>query len=376
MLIFGLMVVIVNAGVIPLVRTPHGSYEVLVTFSDGSREYFMLDTGATITAMSPETFVRLTKSRRVLPTYLGEGHATLADNSRVTIDLWEFEQISLSPTVVVHNLEVMVAPSGGSNLLGMNFLSQMGTWSINSSNSTLITGQQTTPSPSQNQLPPHVEVVDNEGHTRPAKGYMWVDPTHPGNAVIPVPTHVVTNSLTQPYQYHPEPGYRWANPNDVLGSRFAVVAIPSNGVYAAPKVGVGTMADYNTTPIPGEEAGVIPHQRVYNFALGMTKKEVMKLGKPQDQITTGLSAGVQLWKYTNKNTGNTLQVYFDHEQVSLICFTNQKFSTVEGITTANFDTPNAMLTYTPATPGLSARFDYAGRGLFYLVSTREGCVVK
>ena len=82
MLIFGLMVVIVNADVIPLVRTPHGSYEVLVTFSDGSREYFMLDTGATITAMSPETFVRLTKSRRVLPTYLGEGHATLADNHR------------------------------------------------------------------------------------------------------------------------------------------------------------------------------------------------------------------------------------------------------------------------------------------------------
>ena len=159
---------------------------------------------------------------------------------------------------------------------------------------------------------------------------MWVDPTNPGNAVVPVPANVITTSLTQPYQYHPAPGYTWVNPNDVVGSRFAVVAISgSSGVYAAPKVGVGTMANYNTTPIPVEEAGVIPHQRVWNFALGMTKKEVMKLGKPQDQITTGLSAGVQLWKYINKNSGNILDVYFKHELVCLICFTNQKFRTIE-----------------------------------------------
>src|SRR6266446_3273472 len=191
MLVLGLMVGIVNADVIPLMRGVRGNYDIFVTFSDGSRASFLLDTGATITCLSPETFIRLASSGKVSMTFLGEGHAELADNSKVVTSHWVLGQVSLSPTVVVRNLEVMIAPSGGSNLLGMNFLSQMGTWSINSSNSTLITGQQTAPPlPSRNQLPPHVEVVDNEGHTRPAKGYMWLDPTSPRNDVIPVPANI------------------------------------------------------------------------------------------------------------------------------------------------------------------------------------------
>src|SRR6266705_4743724 len=108
----------------------------------------------------------------------------------------------------------------------------------------------------------------------------------------------------------------------------------------------------------------------------MSKKEVLKIGKPQDQISSGLSAGVQLWKYVNKNTGNKLEVYFTKEQVSLICFTSPKFFTAEGITTVNFDTPNVMLTYAPGTLGHGASFDYVGGGLLYLVGTREGCVMK
>jgi len=59
MLIFGLMVGIVNADVIPLVKGARGNYDIFVTFSDGSRASFLLDTGATITSLSPETFIRL-----------------------------------------------------------------------------------------------------------------------------------------------------------------------------------------------------------------------------------------------------------------------------------------------------------------------------
>src|SRR2546428_8968007 len=226
MLVLGLVVRIVNADIIPLVRTPHGSYKINVTFSDGSRASFLLDTGATATSLSPETFIRLVSSGKVSMTFLGEGQAELADTSRVSTSHWMLGQVSLSPTVVVRNLEVIIAPSGGSNLLGMNFLSQMGTWSINQSNNTLITGHQTPPPPpSQNQLPPHVEIVT--GKVTPAKGYMWADPLSPKYDVIPVPANVVATSPTFPFNYHPAPGYVWANPNDLQGSRFAVVAIPS-----------------------------------------------------------------------------------------------------------------------------------------------------
>src|SRR2546428_11446276 len=123
MLVLGLMVGIVNADVIPLIRGARGNYDIFVTFSDGSRASFLLDTGATITSLSPETFIRLVSSGKVSMTFLREGYAELADNSRVDTAHWMLGQVSLSPTVVVRNLEVMIAPSGGSNLLGMNFLS-------------------------------------------------------------------------------------------------------------------------------------------------------------------------------------------------------------------------------------------------------------
>ena len=235
MLIFGLMVGIVNADVIPLVKGARGNYDIVVTFSDGSRASFLLDTGATTTCLSPETFIRLTSSGKVSMTFLGEGQATLADNSKVTTSHWTLGQVSLSPTVVVRNLEVMIAPSGGSNLLGMNFLSQMGTWSINSSNSTLITGQQTTPPPpSQRQLPSHVEVVDNEGHIRPVKGYIWVDPSSPGSEVIPIPANIDSTSPIYPYDYRPAKGYRWidsSKPMTVAPQLTVVSAPPLNEAF-------------------------------------------------------------------------------------------------------------------------------------------------
>ena len=84
MLASGLMAGIVNADVIPLIRGVRGNHDIFVTFSDGSRASFLLDTGATITCLSPETFIRLASSGKVGSLVIPGVHILLKNKRNMT----------------------------------------------------------------------------------------------------------------------------------------------------------------------------------------------------------------------------------------------------------------------------------------------------
>jgi serine/threonine protein kinase len=137
---------------------------------------------------------------------------------------------------------------------------------------------------------------------------------------------------------------------------------------------------------------VYPGERVGNFVLGMTKEQVMKLGKPHFRYN--LSDRVENWTYQNKKNGNTLSATFSNNILTSVCFTSDKFDTIEGITTANFDKPHEQLVSNPpksndelmgqvgVSPKMSplrARYNYRTGGLVYTLDSngqRQGCVFK
>jgi hypothetical protein len=121
----------------------------------------------------------------------------------------------------------------------------------------------------------------------------------------------------------------------------------------------------------------------------MTKNQVMKLGKPH--LRYNLSDRVENWTYQDKKNDNIMNATFSNNILTSVCFTSDKFDTIEGITTANFDKPQEQLI--PNLPKsndgqvgasqqpslLRARYNYRTGGLFYTLdsnSQRQGCVFK
>jgi hypothetical protein len=156
---------------------------------------------------------------------------------------------------------------------------------------------------------------------------------------------------------------------------------------------VATSNKYAQQEKKGQSTHVVyPGERVGNFVLGMTKEQVMKLGKPHFRYN--ISDRVENWTYQNKKTGNMLSATFSDSILTSVCFTSDKFDTVEGITTANFDKPHEELISNPskiddalmrqvgASPKMSllqARYNYRTGGLFYTLDSegqRQGCIFK
>ena len=136
---------------------------------------------------------------------------------------------------------------------------------------------------------------------------------------------------------------------------------------------------------------VFPGERVGNFVLGMTKEQVIKIGKPHFKYN--LDATVQTWVYINRANGNMLGATFADNSLLAVCFTSNKFDTEEGITTDNFDKPHMRLVANyPTTQSpigtldrqsrlslLVARYSHVSGGLFYTIDTdgqRKGCINK
>jgi hypothetical protein len=136
---------------------------------------------------------------------------------------------------------------------------------------------------------------------------------------------------------------------------------------------------------------VYPGERVGNFVLGMTKEQVIKIGKPHFRYN--LSDDVQKWVYINKTNGNMLDAGFYKDSLIVVCFTSNKFDTEDGITTDNFDKPNTKLVafYPPSKTLVGAidkhprvsllisRYSHVSGGSFYTIDAdgqRKGCIYK
>ena len=136
------LVSICDAVVLPLRNTHRsGAYEILLTFPNGYKDYFLIDTGATMSHISDKTFAGITKQSGASSiTYTREGKARLADNSLINTKIWTLQNASLTDELKVSDLEVTVGE--GDNLLGMNFLSKLESWSIDPAKNVLIVGRQ------------------------------------------------------------------------------------------------------------------------------------------------------------------------------------------------------------------------------------------
>ena len=127
----------------------------------------------------------------------------------------------------------------------------------------------------------------------------------------------------------------------------------------------------NDTLIVGKTLSSIihPYERVGNFFIGMSKEDTLKLGNPQEIGT--IKSGVDRFFYTNPNSDAKLAVFFKDNRIQVFCFTNPKFKTREGLSTENFDTPNQKLIWNG---GDTPTFNYKTGGLYFVVSSRVGCV--
>lgn len=108
---------------IPMARDGHFWIEASV---NGAPQRFMVDTGATLTAISPDTAYAAELDRQSLrqQVMLRTANGTVAADL-VTIDEMRFGN------VVARDLDAVVAPGiGETNVIGMNLLSRLASWRV------------------------------------------------------------------------------------------------------------------------------------------------------------------------------------------------------------------------------------------------------
>ena len=114
---------------IPMARDGHFWIKATV---NGAPQRFMVDTGATLTAISPDTAYAAELERQSMrqQVMLRTANGTVAADL-VTIDEMRFGN------VVARDLDAVVAPGiGETNVIGMNLLSRLASWRVE--NNTLI----------------------------------------------------------------------------------------------------------------------------------------------------------------------------------------------------------------------------------------------
>jgi len=89
---------------------------------DVGQATFVIDTGATSTAISKAAIEALLKAKQA--TFIEDVEVTLADDSKVTTKRYKISQLTIGD-VVIKDIEVLVHDSSETFLLGMNVLSRL-----------------------------------------------------------------------------------------------------------------------------------------------------------------------------------------------------------------------------------------------------------
>jgi len=124
---------------IPLARDGHYWIEARV---NGHPTRFLVDTGASLTAISPDTAAAAgIEANAMLGTVRLETANGSASAHLTSIDALE------TGTIAAHDLRAVIAPTmGGMNVLGMNFLSRLERWSVEGGTLVLVPRETQPPS--------------------------------------------------------------------------------------------------------------------------------------------------------------------------------------------------------------------------------------
>ncbi len=94
--------------------------------ANGTRHRLLVDTGATLTTLS----IDAANAMGAIPDPDGEQITLTTANGKTKADLGLIPSLRIG-NVVVHHLAIAVAPGlGDTNVLGMNFLSQLASWGV------------------------------------------------------------------------------------------------------------------------------------------------------------------------------------------------------------------------------------------------------
>ena len=108
---------------VPIARDGHFWVDATV---NGSSQRFLLDTGATVTAISPEVAERA----RVTEQPMRQPILLRTANGTVPAQLVTIAEVRIG-NVVARDLDAVVAPGlQGTSVLGMNFLSRLASWRV------------------------------------------------------------------------------------------------------------------------------------------------------------------------------------------------------------------------------------------------------
>jgi len=87
---------------------------------------FLIDTGATITTLSPDS----AEKAQITPNAFGQKVVMQTANGSTQADIATVEELRVG-SIIARNFEVVVAPGmGGTNVLGMNFMSRLARWQV------------------------------------------------------------------------------------------------------------------------------------------------------------------------------------------------------------------------------------------------------
>jgi aspartyl protease family protein len=93
---------------------------------NGVPRRFLIDTGATITTLSPES----AEKAQVSPSGFGQKVTMQTANGTTQADMASIDELRVG-SIIARNLDAVVAPGmGGTNVLGMNFLSRLASWRV------------------------------------------------------------------------------------------------------------------------------------------------------------------------------------------------------------------------------------------------------
>ena len=93
---------------------------------NGVSQRFLVDTGATLTAVSPE----IAEQANLQPQPMREPILMRTANGTVAADLATIDELRFG-SIVASNLDAVIAPGmEGTNVLGMNFLSRLAGWRV------------------------------------------------------------------------------------------------------------------------------------------------------------------------------------------------------------------------------------------------------
>lgn len=116
---------------VPIARDGHFWVNTTV---NGMPHRFLVDTGATVTAISPE----VARQARVREQPMRQPILLRTANGTVTAQLVTIDEIRMG-NVVARHLDAVVAPGmEGTSVLGMNFLSRLASWRVEGSTLILV----------------------------------------------------------------------------------------------------------------------------------------------------------------------------------------------------------------------------------------------